>query len=98
MLEPRGEFDLSKEPIRPEDVGQLGVEHFQGNEAVMLEVAGQVDRRHAPASELPLDQVAVTQRVGQGRGSGHGELRKGVLPNVSWERMNRYYFAALSTR
>ncbi len=51
--------------------GELGVEHFQRDLAVMLQVAGEVDRGHAPATELSLERIRIRQSLGErllGRG------------------------------
>ena len=45
----------------PSVCGELGVEHLEGDEPVVLEVAGQEDRRHAAAPELALDRVATAK-------------------------------------
>ena len=59
MLEPGGEADLALEPLEAEPRGEAGVEDLEGHRAVVLEVAGQVDRGHAAASELALEAVIV---------------------------------------
>jgi hypothetical protein len=59
VLEPGGKFDLALEPIRPERGGELGEQDLQGDRALVLEVPGQIDRRHAPAPKFPLERVAV---------------------------------------
>jgi serine/threonine protein kinase len=43
--------------------GQLRVDHLQRDQALLPEVLCQVDRGHAPASELALDAVTVGQSV-----------------------------------
>ena len=45
----------------PSDGGELGVEHLERDRPVVLEVAREVHRGHAPAAELALDRVAVAQ-------------------------------------
>ena len=45
----------------PSDGGQLGMEHLERDRPVVLEVAGEVDRGHAAAAELALEQVAAAQ-------------------------------------
>ena len=63
MLEPGGEPDLALEAVGAEGGGELGVQHLQRDRAVVPEVVGQVDGRHAAAAELALDRVAVIQRL-----------------------------------
>jgi hypothetical protein len=73
MLEPGGEVDLSKEALGAEGGGELGVEHLEGDGAVMAEIAGEPDGGHAPATELALEGIAVSQACAkQGHGVGHG--------------------------
>src|SRR6476660_7811778 len=48
VLEAGGEANLALEPLGPERGGQLRAEDFQRDQAVVLEVASEVDRRHAP--------------------------------------------------
>ena len=67
VLEPGGEPDLALEPLRAHGGGELRVEHLQGYGPVVLEVAGKVDRGHAPAAELPLERVTVLQRFTERR-------------------------------
>ncbi len=62
MLEPRGELDLALEAVGADRGGQLGVQHLQGDGAVVADVADEVDGGHAAAAELALDGVAVCQR------------------------------------
>ncbi len=71
MLQTGSEFDLALEPLGTQDRGQLGMQHLQGNRPVMLQVAGQVDRGHAPATELSLEGIRMRQSLGErllGRG------------------------------
>ena len=56
MLQPGGEPDLALEALRAERLPQLGMEHLEGDGAVVLEVAGEIDRGHAAAAELALEQ------------------------------------------
>ena len=72
VLQPGGDFDLPEEPLGAEQVCQLGPEDLQGDEAVVFEVAGEIDRGHAAAAELALDRVAIAKGVRQRGGRcGH---------------------------
>ncbi len=51
----------------PSDGGELGVEHLEGDGAVVLEVAREEDRGHAPATELALEGVPLAQPFAQRR-------------------------------
>jgi hypothetical protein len=39
----------------------IRIEHLDGDLALVAAVAGQVDERHTPATQLPLDDVAVAE-------------------------------------
>ncbi len=38
MLEPRGQLDLALEALRPEQGGELGVQHLQSHRAVVAQI------------------------------------------------------------
>jgi hypothetical protein len=61
MIQRCGELDLAQEPLRPEPRCDIRPQHLDGDRAVVLEVAGQVHRGHASATELTLDGVSVDQ-------------------------------------
>ena len=68
MLQSGDEMDLPLEPLRAEAPGELRVEDLEGNRTVVLQVAGEEDRGHPPAPELPLEHIAILQRGRQGGG------------------------------
>ena len=83
MLQAGGELDLAQEPLGAERRGELGMEHLEGDRAVVLEVLGQVDRRHAAAAELALERVAIGER----RLERLGKLEAHRVPSTScWKR------------
>ena len=47
VLQPGGEADLALEAFRAEGSGELGMEHFERDGAVVAEVACEPDRGHA---------------------------------------------------
>jgi hypothetical protein len=51
------ELDLSPEPLRPQDVGEVGMKSLEGNGSMVLEVSGQKHSRHAAAPEFALDRI-----------------------------------------
>ena len=67
VLQPGGQLDLAQEPLGAERGGELGVEHLERDRAVVPEVLGEVDRRHAAAPELALERVAVGEGLAQRR-------------------------------
>ena len=52
--------DLSKETLGAKAGGELRSEHLERHQAVVLEIAREVDRGHPAPTELALDVVAVT--------------------------------------
>jgi hypothetical protein len=57
MLQPGAELDLAEEAIGPDGLGQLRMEHLQGDRTLVTEVMRQVDHGHPTAAELALDAV-----------------------------------------
>ncbi|HZI21522.1 MAG TPA: hypothetical protein VFD76_03370 [Gemmatimonadales bacterium] len=57
MGQARGDLDLAQEPLGAERRGDLGPEHFERDAAAVLQVGGEVNRRHPAMSELALDPV-----------------------------------------
>ena len=70
MLEIRCQPNLAEEPLGAQHRGQLVPQHLDGDRATVLEIPGQVDCRHAPATKLALDRVA----AGEGRLESFEEL------------------------
>jgi hypothetical protein len=66
--------DFVEEPFSPNNERQLGLQDFDRHLPVVLEVAGQIDSRHAPSANFPLDCVAV--------GEGGFETLEKVLHSV----------------
>ena len=65
--------DLALEPFGAKGDRQLRVQDLEGDVAVVLEIAREIDRGHAAAPELALERVAVSEglrelgpNVGQG--------------------------------
>ncbi len=71
VLEIGGGRDLLHEPFGPEDSRQLRSQYFDRHLALVLQVLGQVDRRHAAFAEVAFDLVA----VGEGGREPGGYLR-----------------------
>jgi hypothetical protein len=61
VLQPCGQPDLAPEALRPQGLGQLRVEHLEGDRPLVPQVPGQVDGGHPAAAELALDRVAAGQ-------------------------------------
>ena len=63
MLEPGGDLDLAMEPLGAQRGGEFLAQHLQRDLAVVLQVLGEIDRGHPARTQLPLDRVAVSERV-----------------------------------
>ena len=77
MLESRSDPDLPLETFRPKAGHELGVQHLERDQAVVLEIAREIHRGHATPAELALDEIAVAESVPElacdvGHGSGLG--------------------------
>ena len=73
MLEVGRGLDLGQEALGPNYGSQLGLQHLEGDLALVLEVIGQIDRRHAALTEFTLDGVAAFEGCVQtSDGIGHG--------------------------
>ena len=66
VLEAGGELDFAEEPIGAERGCESGTQHLQRDEPTVLEIARQVDGRHAASAEFSLNDVPVHQRGAQG--------------------------------
>src|SRR5262249_2660149 len=83
-------LDLAEEALRPDDRGEFGAQHFDRYLAVVLEIVGQVDRRHTALTELPLEAIAIGQggyqrfRDGSHRGTKMGSQ---VIIRYSYARV-----------
>src|SRR5262249_31404287 len=63
MLQSRGELDLTKKTLGPEACRELGMKDLERHRPLVPEILSEEDGRPAAATELPLDRVAVSQRV-----------------------------------
>ncbi len=61
MLQVGGHLDLVQEAFGAEHGGQLGVQHLDGDLAVVLDVVREVDGGHAAGAEFALDAIAVRE-------------------------------------
>ncbi len=59
MREVSGDLDLAEEPLGTDGGGEFGAQDLHGNPAVVLQVPCEIDGRHTPSADLPLDGVAV---------------------------------------
>jgi len=55
---------LVLEAVRADRGNKLGVENLKGHPTVILDAVGKVDRGHAAAPKLTLEEVAIAKGVG----------------------------------
>ena len=65
MLELGRGLDLGEEAFAAEHGAEFGPEDLEGDGAIVLDVVGEIDRRHAAGTELTLQAVAVGEGGGQ---------------------------------
>jgi len=65
MLKARKEPDLAEEAFRSHALRQFQPHHLDGDVAIVLQIAGKIDPRHAARAEGALDVVPVTKRRGE---------------------------------
>ena len=80
MLQVRRGLDLGEEPLGADDGGELRAQHLDRDLAIVLQVLGEIDGRHAAGAELALDAVA----VGEARGEAF-DAHRGCLLRESAE-------------
>jgi hypothetical protein len=65
MVEPRSEANLTKEAVRAERRGQIGMEYLYGNVPSVAKIFSEIDRSHAATSDLANDPVFLVERLRQ---------------------------------
>ena len=71
VTERRGGLDLPEEPLGAERRAEFGPEDLDGDGAVVLEIAGEIDRGHPALAEFALDQVAAGEGGAEAVQVGH---------------------------
>src|SRR6266850_2309168 len=81
VLQPRGNLNLFQEPLGAQEGSQAWEQHFECDSPVVLLVVGEIDRRHAAASEDVPQRIAVGERGLEFGGNLHAmQLRPLWLP------------------
>jgi hypothetical protein len=70
VLQLRREADLGEEALAADHGTELGMQHLDGDLALVLEVLGEVDGGHPALAELALEPVAVGEAGAQAFGDG----------------------------
>jgi hypothetical protein len=80
MLQVGRRLDLGQEALSSDDGSQLRLENLEGDLALVPQVIGEIDGRHAAFAQLSLDavptfegRVQACDRVGYRNVLGHGE-------------------------
>src|ERR1700675_4371297 len=55
MTQPRDDLDLAQKSLGPYGLRQSGMEHLERDDAVVLGILRETDRRHPTATELAVD-------------------------------------------
>ncbi len=75
MLQVGGDAYLADKSFVSQHRRQFGMDHLDGDLAIVLQVLRQLDRRHAAATELPLDPVVAGKRgLEPGKDIGHAMI------------------------
>ena len=61
MLQPGGKLDLPEEPLGAQAGGHFGMENLERDRPVVLEIAGEVNRRHPSAADFALEPITIGQ-------------------------------------
>src|SRR6185503_3744533 len=84
MLQPGGELDLALEPFGAHRRSRAGVEHLERHQPMVPEIACQKYRRHPSPTKLTLDQISISEGLGQPHGQdGHGRTLSLALRETS---------------
>ena len=75
MLQPCGDADLAQESLGAHRGGELRIEDFDGDRALVLEVLCEVHRGHATGTKLPHNPIAIGEGGGEGLQGGVGHAR-----------------------
>ena len=68
MLKIGGELDLGEEPLGADYGGQFRAQHLERNAAVVPQVLGQINGRHAARADLALETVVKGECARDSRG------------------------------
>jgi hypothetical protein len=63
--------EFLQEAIGPENGGHVGTKDLERDEAVVLQVAGEVHRSHTPPAEFSLEEKSIVDGLSQRRRQRH---------------------------
>ena len=76
MIQPRGQLNLSKKALAAERFREIGMQHFDRDFPIVLDVAGQVDSGHPARAELAVEAIAIGERFDKCNGAS---TRRGYI-------------------
>ena len=76
-------LDFLDEPLGAKDGGKFGTENFHRDRAVVFQIVGEVDVRHATFAQVAFDLVAVGEGGGEPGGVLGHRLSSRTLPAAS---------------
>ena len=80
MIQARGQLNLSKKALAAERFSEIGMQHFDRDFPIVLEVVGQVDGGHPARAELAVEAIAIGERFDQCNGGVHaGRVHRGAV-------------------
>ena len=81
MLQSRGELDLAQEALRAERMRQLGVQHLDRDEPLVLDVVREIDGGGAATANLALQDVSAARgsRAAWRESRARSVRRRGLL-------------------
>ena len=82
MLQPRRGADLAQESFAAKRGAQVGMQHLDGDIAIVFEIVREVDGGHAALTQLAFKAVAVAQRSREAVENGHG-MHCGTIDRTS---------------
>ena len=59
MVEVCRDLNFTQKPFGAERGSEFGTQHLHGHLALVLQILGEIDRRHAPSADFALDSIAV---------------------------------------
>ena len=86
MIQARGQLNLSKKALAAERFGEIGMQHFDRDFPIVLEVVGQVDGGHPARAELAVEAIAIGERFDQER---RASTRRGYIEQAGAAKLSR---------
>jgi len=73
MLKLRGRLDLREKTLGPECSGEIGMQNFYRDVAIVSEIVSEVDGRHSTGADFAVDAIAIVESRSELVDYRHGE-------------------------